>query len=508
MTLELPGALLDRAAYPHDVEDLRMIETHMSWIFLTGQFAYKVKKPVTFDFVDFASRSARKKFCQRELELNHRFAPSLYIDVLPIYATATGVKLSSSTDESDRAGDVVDWAVKMHQFPVEQQCDYLLSEDGLTPDLFYDFGIRLAQTHLSLPVSDRSTIREDMQSNFDTLKSLSLPEQMDTQLGFLEKENKSSLDRYKDILASRTKAGKVRRCHGDLHLGNLVVLNDAITAFDCLEFSDAISETDVWADVAFLFMDLTARGYTSLAYAFIDGYLNESGDYHGAELLNLFAQYRAMVRAKVSGLRYAQTNDAADLEQVQRYIDWAVKSSSRDAGKIVMTNGLSGCGKSFWSEQLARHANFIRIRSDVFRKTSANLSPQAKTHSKIAQGLYAPETSLALYESMAHVALSLAKQGECVVIDAAFLFSSQRKLVSNILVEAGLKPILITFVASLDTLRHRIKARAQGNDPSEAGQEVLDWQIAHQEQPTQEEEFRTFNTESNDLSQLINLIGV
>ena len=498
--MTLPEALLANGAYPQEVRSVTLIETHMSWVFLTGEYAYKVKKPVTFDFVDFHTLAERERFCRRELELNRRFAPDLYVDVVPVVRAADGREVI----DPGRAGPVVDWAVKMIQFPVDQTADVLLNERRLTAADLHRFGAKLARQHARLPVASGAPIGEAALENFTTIARVDLPAGLGEVLASLEANTVADLARHAARLADRANSGHVRACHGDLHLANLVMRDDGITAFDCLEFSDALSVIDVWADVAFLYMDLCTRGHDDLAHAFVDGYLGESGDFDGALLLALFARYRAMVRAKVRALRYTQAATAALRDEISTYVSWAAAHSTRPCGSIIVTHGLSGSGKSFWSEQLVVALGCVRIRSDVLRKVTLGLGVRERSSSPIAGGIYASSTSRPIYDRMAALAVDLAREGERVIIDAACLHRWQRDVLTQAAARAGVAVRLVSFVAPTETLKERIRhRRARGNDPSESDEDVLEWQMANADPVVDAEAAFIFDTERGELGELV-----
>ena len=498
--MTLPDDLLAPAAYPHDVSSVALVETHMSWVFLTGAYAYKVKKPVTFDFVDFSRLSDREHFCRRELKLNRAFAPELYVDVVPLIEAADGRCVVGASGN----GSAVDWAVKMRQFPGDRICDVLLDVGKLTAPALRRFGVKLADQHAALPTVTGEPIAVAALDNFATLDHVGLPASFEPALrelrGFTERE----LTIHGDRLERRAADQKVRHCHGDLHLANLVMLDDGIVAFDCLEFSDALSAIDLWADVAFLYMDLCTRGYSNLAYAFIDGYLDASGDYDGALLLRLFATYRALVRAKVRALRFEQSGDESVVDEIAAYVDWAAAHVRRPAGSIIVTRGLTGSGKSYWSQKLVDALGLVRIRSDVLRKRSAGLASDAQTNSPLGGGLYSGGRSEATYRRMAELAITLANAGENVIVDAACLKRRDREILRGAAAEAGVRSKLLELTAPTGILKERIRSRAKkGGDPSEADEQVLEWQLENAEGVSADEKAVVFDTEGGRLEELI-----
>lgn len=501
---------MDPAAYPHTAADIACIETHMSWVFLTGIYAYKVKKPIQFEFVDFSQLSLREFYCRRELDLNSTFAPEIYLDVVPICTRPNGLAIGheNGTHCNDEAGEIVDWAVKMLQFPAEAQCDRLLQQGALPLPCVHRFGADLATQHAALPVAPYIPIERAALENFHTLRNLDLPRSLHRPLEVLQKKTAVAFAHLNSALEARALSGRCRACHGDLHLGNMVLLGDTVKAFDCLEFNDQLSQTDVWADVAFLFMDLATRGYSAYAYALIDGYLSVCADYEGAALLNLFSTYRAMVRAKVTALRHRQQPHQEHLVRISTLVNWACDQLQRPPGRIIITHGLSGSGKSFWSKQLVEALGCIRIRSDLLRKSLAGLSADASTDSGLGANLYSRSRSIDLYAHMAELAIRLAGAGELVIVDAASLFYDQRQIVRTKAESSGIPTAWLCFHASSDTLRERLKERqSRDSDPSEADESVLQWQIGHQEGFARHEPHVTFDTETGTVDELLQLVN-
>lgn len=500
-TITIAAALCEPRAYTFAVDAVTVVETHMSWVFLAGDYAFKVKKPIHFDFVDFSTLSDREHFCRRELLLNRRFAPDLYLDVVPVVDAPGGLMVGAV------AGDVVDWAVQMRRFPTHQQCDVMLADGRLSTADLFQFGVSLAGVHEGLPTTDGVPIGSAIADNFATLMRVDMHPDLKASVELVREQSERALATGDKALRARAESGCVRQCHGDLHLANLVKLDDRIVAFDCLEFDEALSAIDMWADVAFLYMDLAVRGRTDLAYAFVDGYLDTGGDYGGACQLPLFAGYRAMVRAKVHMLRYLQTQEAASMAEVERYVRWAAALGEREYGSILLTHGLSGSGKSFWSGQIVSALGCVRLRSDILRKKRAGLSSRARSDSELSDGIYSAEQSEATYEELAHLAVVLAQAGESVIIDAASLQEAQRRIVFEQTSNSGIDCRLVSFTAPPEVLRERILDRARiGDDPSEADVEVLDWQLAHADALRADENAVVFNTESGDLEALLVLL--
>ncbi len=469
----------------------------MSWVFLTGDYAYKVKKPVRFDFVDFSALADRRRFCDAELLLNRRFAPDLYLSVEPIVAEGSRLVVGGH-------GEAVDWAVRMRQFDTELAADRLIANGHLKVDELREFAARLSQQHGQLPKVDRSVDPSvAMLANFTTLAQTQSARRYTTALAELEAWTRGALRRLEPTIRARTETA-VRDCHGDLHLGNIVRTEAGLEAFDCLEFNANLRQIDTCSDIAFLFMDLAVRGRTDLAYGFIDAYMDASGDYEALALLNLYAVYRAVVRAKVAALRLDQTGDALAQKQLGAQLSWARARTARPVGRLIITCGLSGSGKSYWARQLAPELGALRLRSDVLRKRLAGLAPQARSGSGLDDGIYSRELGECTYDALAEHALRLLGDGETVLVDATNLERAQRQRFYDIAADAEARCQVLYFTAPETVLRTRIAARAaDGSDASEADAAVLTAQVGAFEPPAADEPVLTLDTQALDLPTLM-----
>jgi aminoglycoside phosphotransferase family enzyme/gluconate kinase len=475
---------MDQAAYAHPCGPVELTETHISWVLLTGDFAYKLKKPVKFAFLDFSTLERREHFCREELRCNRAFAPELYIAVLPVYRHADGSLSMGGTD-----GELVEWAVQMHQFDPAAQLDRLLEADSVTTGMLADFGRELAARHRVLPRLDGASDEAEqrycgpVRDNFAEIANTRL-QSKHTRL--LNRTSELSDKLGKQLLATfgdRIREGFVRECHGDLHLSNLVLLDKAestseVTAFDCLEFNPDLRWIDTVSDVAFLFMDCHERGRADLAYAFLNAYLDASGDYRGAELLGYFAAYRSVVRAKVAALRWEQEASAATEARFVQHMEWARDWLERPRGRLILMCGLSGAGKSWVAERLAPLLPALRIRSDVARKALAGLTALARTGSPVGGGLYAPRRSDEAFGFIADVTEALLCCGENVIVDATFIEHARRAEFLALAERLGVTTRIIYCDAPVETLRARITERlSRSADPSEANLEVLESQL-------------------------------
>ncbi|MDZ7670786.1 MAG: AAA family ATPase [Gammaproteobacteria bacterium] len=478
--------LLREQAYSHPCDAIELVETHISWVLLTGTFAYKVKKPVAFSFVDFSTLARRRHFCDEEVRCNRRFAPSLYLGVVPITLHGDG-RVQVGKPGAAAAGEVLDWAVCMRQFPAERQLDRLLERDAVDGPMLARFGRRLAGQHAELPVREfagaelTARILGPALENFDDIDALAWTEAHREVLARARQGTEVQARRHRELFVRRLETGRIRECHGDLHLSNLVLLDDGVAAFDCLEFNPDLRWIDPQSDVAFLFMDCLVRQRADLAYAFLGGYLDACGDYDGVPLLPFYAAYRSMVRAKVAALRREQAGEkqAQALEQrFARHAAWAADWLDRPPGCLVLTCGLSGSGKSYLAERLAPRLPAIRLRSDVARKARAGLRPDQSARAAVGEGLYQTGHTEAVYDWLAQTAADLLKSGEHVIVDATFLDEERRARYLEMADAQGARGSILYCDAPVATLRERVGARLQaGGDPSDADLTVLARQL-------------------------------
>lgn len=476
----LIAELLRPAAYPHPVERIELLETHISWVLLTGEYAYKVKKPVALPFLDFRELERRRFFCDEEIRLNRAWAPELYVDVVPI------------TRERGRArvgghGTPVEYAVRMRQFDQALRLDHQLEAGRLGREDMVELAEEIAARHREAepagpPRRLLLSTKKLMWENFEDL----IGEVGNGHIPTLHRWTKETLDRLAPILKARCTRGFYRECHGDLHLGNIVRLPDGIRAFDCIEFSDELRRIDVVADYGFLVMDLAARGRTDLAYAFLNRYLEVTGDHEGVTLLPLYVVYRSLVRAKVAAIRRrerpAGENRDDDTETITHCCELARTWSTRQRPALILMTGYSGSGKTWLSTRLLSALPALRLRSDLERKRLFGLEETADSHSGIASGIYDSAAGKAVYGRMFESARSMLEAGFDVILDAAFLDAGSREQGRRLAADCGAHFLVVEAAAPLAVLEKRLGQRAAaGNDASEAGVDVLRYQLDHAE---------------------------
>ncbi len=456
---------------------MRLIETHISWVLLTESLAYKLKKPVKLGFLDFTTLAARRHFCEAELRLNRRLAPSLYLDVVNIHDSPEGPSL-------DGAGPVLDVAVRMRRFPDGALWSEMLAEGSLAQRHIDALAQRLADFHRNAAVALTGGAFGSAASHERVTSGLiDAIEAVHRERGPIHATDwhvlRAWLVEQQQVLAplwkERLLEGHVRECHGDLHLANVLQLEGEATAFDGIEFDDALRWIDVMDDIAFLAMDLLANGLRDLAFRFINAYLSASGDYGGVPTLRFYMVRRALVRARVAAIGDGQGLHSAARVGAQDYLAVAFAISSGADARLAITHGLPGSGKSFVSQAVAEKTGAIAVRSDVERKRLFGLSALQSSRGRVPGGIYDEATTQRSYQRLREIAQVTLAAGWPVVVDAAFLLRSERVGFAALANRLLIPFIIFDCQGDLPLLRQRIVQRqATGADPSEADVATLE----------------------------------
>lgn len=483
--------------YPHPVAQVEHLETHISQVLLAGNFAYKLKKPVNLGFLDFSTLAARRFYCEEELRLNRRLAPQLYLEVVPIRGTFAAPVLGAGPE----AGPVIEYAVKMRRFAQDALLDRQAQSGRLQGAQIEALARTLAAFHARLAPADAeqayghaAQIEAPMRENFTQIRALlGTPAEL-AALAAIEDWSLRTHEHCRALFEARRKAGRVRECHGDLHLGNVAWLDGCAVPFDGIEFSADLRWIDVMSEIAFLVMDLQARGLDVLANLCLNVWLEHSGDFAGVALLDYYLVYRAMVRAKIARIRAAQGNDSnaqpAALTDYARYLALAQRYTQPQRRLLVITHGLSGSGKSRLAQALCARLDArcgaVHLRSDVERKRLQGLAPCERSAAPLAAGLYSAQSTQATYAELARLTQGLLEAGWPVVVDATFLQAAQRNRFRALAQECHAPLLILSCTAETDLLRARIVHRqASGVDASEADLAVLEHQL-HSREPLDE----------------------
>jgi hypothetical protein len=480
----LVHALVRPDAFPHPAADPVCVETHISWVILAGDLAYKLKKPLELGFLDFSTAARRREACAAEVRLNRRHAPELYLDVVAV----TGPR---ETPRIDAEGEALEWAVRMRRFDREQELDRLVARDGLPGERIDELARTLARFH-------DETTRADAQSSWGTAEAVLAPcianferlgapgEAAETseQLASLRAWTLAEHVRLLDVFATRRAQGHVRECHGDLHLANIVIHDGRVVPFDCIEFSESLRWIDVAAEIAFTLMDLRYRQRPDLAQRLLDGYLAASGDYGLLTVLDFYLVYRAMVRAKVAAIRAGEPDldapaRAAAIADFRAHVALAATFTAPRPRAVVVTHGVSGSGKSFTAARLVESGTWVRVRSDVERKRLAGVTEVSTGSAGLAPSLYSQELSDHTYAALAVAVETIVAAGYPVIVDAAFLERARREDFRALAARLGVPFAILACTAPRATLEARLTARAaHGGDPSDADVAVMRRQLA------------------------------
>jgi aminoglycoside phosphotransferase family enzyme/predicted kinase len=483
----LANALASPDSWPAAAHDLHLIQTHISSVLLAGNDAYKLKKPLDLGFLDYSSLEKRRHYCEEEIRLNGRLAPDIYLGVVPITGSLAHPHVGGE-------GEPIEWAVHMRRFDP----DAVLSEcpQHLNIALIDTLAEDIAAFHQAAAVAppefgSPDEVAEHMADNVRQIRARRSAER--AQLDRLWDWTEQRLADCSPLIERRRSTGHIRECHGDLHLGNIVLIDERPVVFDGIEFNPGLRYIDVMADLAFLTMDLSRMGRDDLARRLLDRYLRHTGDYDGLPLLRLYEVYRAMVRAKVAAIRTGERDlSAAGRElvvaELRRYLRVATQLTRPAQRGLVITCGVSGSGKSLAADQLLAALPSVRIASDVERKRLAGLAPQARTDSGLDAELYSPAMTERTYQRLAELAEAIVRAGLVAVVDATFLDPARRRDFAELAAWLQVPFVILDCDAPQAVLEQRVRARqVEGLDVSEADVRVLHKQLAHR-QPLDERE--------------------
>ncbi|GAA5509668.1 AAA family ATPase [Novipirellula caenicola] len=476
-------------AFPDSNATVEFHETHISWVFLVGDYAYKIKKPVKTEFLDYSSLEKRRRLCQEELRLDSRFADDLYLDVVPICKVDGKLRV-----EGD--GEPVEYAVKMRRFPSDALLServkagrVTLSEVSQLSDSIADFHHSAARCEEADAISWPEFVFDNMRSMLRQLKQVCSAPTVTT-IYAVEQWSESLIREHAELFTQRAKAGFIRECHGDLHLENVVNWQGRFIPFDGIEFNSRMRWIDVMSDAAFLMMDFAARGHLELGRSFMNDYLQRTGDYESLRTLRWFLVYRAIVRGLVASIRAKQSDaSAAEREDAEAdcrgHIALAHRFTTEETPTLWITHGVSGSGKTTKSERIVQQDDCFRIRSDVERKRIYGMQP---TERFSRSDLYSDEATAATYQRLQHLAKLILRAGYSVVVDATFLQQSQRSCFRELASRESATFAILDCSADTDTLYQRVADRARGNgDASDADHEVLRHQLASRQPLTPNE---------------------
>ncbi|MAP08455.1 MAG: hypothetical protein CMM00_06390 [Rhodopirellula sp.] len=497
-TESLVAGLMRPEAYPHPVDGPVVVhETHISFVFLAGDFAYKIKKPIKTEFLDYTTREKRRHFCEEELRLDRRFSDDLYVAVVPITLADESIKVQGE-------GEAIEFAVQMNRFPETALLSQQIEQGKLTRRKVIRLAETIAEFHQDA-IACYSGIAQKWPV-FLTQNSRQIFETLD---GDLDDDSARTAHVLRDWttkffaenlqrLTNRINGGFIRACHGDLHAENIIDWQGKLRPFDGIEFNDHLRWIDVLSDAAFLAMDLSARGHLDLSRLFLNAYLERTGDYRSLSLMRFFLVYRALVRALTASM-------SDDNEGVQKQLDLAYRFTLRESPRLWITHGVSGSGKSTVSEAIVQRHDAIRLRSDVERKRMFGLSVTDRPGPNEVLEVYGDDASDETYRRLADQAAAILSNGYSVIVDATFLKRVQRNQFVDVATRSGVPFAILDCHSDSQTLRQRVIDRCERNqDASDADLTVLEHQLSCHE-PLSDSE-RAWVVDVPDVVQLVEML--
>ena len=477
--------LFDPALYPHPVDRVELIETHISWVLLAGDRVYKIKKPVNLGFLDFTTLGRRRRFCQDEVRLNRRLTSDIYLGVVEI-------KGSAEAPRFDGRGRTLEVAVVMRRLPAERMLDRLVRENAAPPALLDGIGLTVARFHAAADTGGEidelgsiETIRRNWQENFaqtDTMGQDLLPD--DTRRRVREYVA-TFLEREAARFAARVAAGRSRDCHGDLQAQHVCCV-EPVQIFDCIEFNHRFRFGDVAGEIAFLAMDLERLGRPDLAIRFLNAYFEENGDYEAVPLLDFYRAYRAWVRAKVTAFQVADHPERAGEARALFELAGRFAATHRRPG-LVITTGVMGSGKSTAARHAAARLGAIVVRTDAVRKRLGGVPLRERLAPGFGEGLYTLEMGRRTYVEAARLADELLRAGWPVIVDGSFSHAVERAEARAVADRHGVPFAVLWCDAPDEILVKRLRSRSEDrHEVSDGREELLAEHRARYESPERE----------------------
>jgi aminoglycoside phosphotransferase family enzyme/predicted kinase len=502
ITPHILESLRNPSAYPVQTRAVELIQTHVSWLFLTDTRVFKLKKPVNFGFLDFSTLELRCFYCHEELRLNRRLCPDIYEQVVALRETDAGAAFIGD-------GKVIEYAVMMKRLPSNRMLDRLVDNGTISVEDIRIIARKISLFHsgaLTSPhVSEFGSIDKiqfNWRENFEQtlqFRTSTLPLAISESI---RRYVESFIDSHRTLFNERVENGYIRECDGDIHLGNICLHNSTAYIFDCIEFNERFRCSDTAADIAFLLMDLDFHRRPDLADAALLTYITESGDSALGELIPFYKVYRAFVRGKVESLQLL--DDGISLEEraiaeklAIHYFRLARGYSVRNrlSPTLFITCGTMGCGKSVLADQLAFELGLATFNSDVVRKQLAGLPPEKEVRMSFGEGLYSKEMSQRTYRQLERLADKELTSGNSVLIDAGFGTAGERARFARLAASRQAKFVILLVQCDLDEQKRRLLKRSAGSGSVSDGRvELLEQQIRGFYPPDDSEDAVTINS--------------
>jgi aminoglycoside phosphotransferase family enzyme/predicted kinase len=472
---ELVQALLEPKAYPESPKRIELVQTQMSFVFLTDDYAYKVKKPVNLGYLDYTTHEKRQFYCQKEVELNRRLCPKVYLGVVPITRYRGAILVAGK-------GEVIEHAVKMRRLPQEAMMDVLLAKNHVSPEMITSVAKKLvafhhkAETNASISAfGNIKAITQNTEENFSQTNKYIGNTISPAKYQHIKDYTNSFIEKNTPLFDKRIAQGRIRDCHGDLHTAH-ICFADGICIYDCIEFNDRFRYCDVASEVAFLAMDLDHYGRADLSRSLVNAYIAESRDRELLTLLGFYKCYRAYVRGKVESFKLddpyiAPAEKSHTLEIASSYFDLA-HAYTRSRPILFITTGLVGTGKTALAQALAKRLGLMVISSDVTRKQLAGIPVTERRFEKLDTGIYSPEFSRKTYDKMFSEAKAILSDGGSVILDASFVKARERLKAKGLASDIGADFIIIECTLDEESIKQRLAQRLEQGSISDGRWEI------------------------------------
>jgi len=452
------------------------MQTQMSFIFLTGDYVYKLKKPVNLGYLDYTTLEKRRFFCYQELELNRRLCPEAYLDVVSVSRSQSGINLAGE-------GEIIDYTVKMLYLPQNRMMNILLDRNQVTPEMTRQVARKLVDFHTRAATNPEisafgkiEAIRVNTDENFSQTEKYIGRTISEKQYHRIKNYTNGTLQTRAEIFKQRADSGKIRDCHGDLHAQHICFSN-GICIYDCIEFNDRFRYCDVVSEIAFLSMDIDHFGRADLSRSFSDAYIEFSKDAQIKELLKFYKCYRAYVRGKVGCFKFDDPYISEDerkltLETTRSYFELA-DSYSRSSPLLFITVGLVGSGKSTLSHAIAGRLGLTVISSDIVRKQLAAIPLTEHRLEEMESGIYSADFSLKTYDKLITSARDILEQGDSVILDASFIKADDRQKARQLAEETGADYLILECTLNEANTRQRLEKRMKNGSVSDGRWEIF-----------------------------------
>lgn len=478
-------------AFPFEADGVEVVQTAISSVLLAGEYAYKLKKPVRFDFVDFSTLEKRHYFCDRELRLNKRLAPGIYLEVVPIVSEAGKLRLEGR-------GEPVEYAVKMRRLPQDRMMNVLLQEEHVEPSAVDSIASEVAAFHARAESGPEITCRcepdslkAELEEDLGQVQAFAGGSVAPEVLADIAKFMRSWIADHAALLSERVARMRIRDCHGDMHSGN-ICLPDSVEIFDCIEFNDDFRYIDVAREVAFLAMDLDSFDESALSGRYVDAYVELSGDATLPELLDFYKAWLAVIRGKVYSIPAEDESISVkerkhSVYRARRYFELAHRySGGRDRPIVLVMMGAMGSGKSALAQVLAKRLYLHVVDSDYVRKALVGIDPEERRNVGYGEDIYSPEMTDKVYRALADIARSMSAEGYSVIVEASYAQKHHRDEIVAAAREVGARVLFVYCTAEVGVLRQRLVDREQhGKGPSDGRIELLSAQLERFEAPTE-----------------------